>query len=275
MPRKEFESFTRLDASDVNTFLMDQSVQTFAGTAARGSAIATPVEGMVTYLNDIDSLSVYNGTAFTTDRTIQVFAGTAARGSAIGTAVEGMYTHLNDTDTLQYWDGSSWVALGNSGLVLVATATPTAVSSVSINNCFTSTYENYKVVITQTAISGSADFTLRLRAVGTDTTTDYVSQLTESYTSSVVTTANPSGTDDWYIGRDSDVAGTTIFDIFRPQTATRTDLMGSGVYLAPGAVYVGQQYNNVQTSSTQFDGFTLLKDNSFTGTIRVYGYSNS
>jgi hypothetical protein len=115
MPRKEFESFTRLDASDVNTFLMDQSVQTFAGTAARGSAIATPVEGMVTYLNDIDSLSVYNGTAFTTDRTIQVFAGTAARGSAIGTAVEGMYTHINDTDSLEFYDGSAWVAAGGGG----------------------------------------------------------------------------------------------------------------------------------------------------------------
>jgi hypothetical protein len=123
MPRKEFESFTRLDASDVNTYLMDQSVQTFAGTAARGSAIATPVEGMVTYLNDIDSLSVYNGTAFTTDRTIQVFAGTAARGSAIGTAVEGMYTHINDTDSLEYYNGSAWVAAGGGGAVLQVKST--------------------------------------------------------------------------------------------------------------------------------------------------------
>jgi hypothetical protein len=48
MPRKDFQSFTRLDASDVNTFLMDQTVMSFAGTAARGSAIPTPVDGMVT-----------------------------------------------------------------------------------------------------------------------------------------------------------------------------------------------------------------------------------
>jgi hypothetical protein len=64
MPRKEFESFTRLDASDVNTFLMDQSVMSFAGTAARGSAIATPVEGMVTYLEDSDDYEGYNGSAW-------------------------------------------------------------------------------------------------------------------------------------------------------------------------------------------------------------------
>jgi hypothetical protein len=66
MPRKEFEAFTRLDASDVNTFLMDQSVMSFAGTAARGSAIATPVEGMVTFLEDSDILSIYDGSAWKT-----------------------------------------------------------------------------------------------------------------------------------------------------------------------------------------------------------------
>jgi len=64
MPRKEFESFTRLDASDVNTFLMDQSVMSFAGTAARGSAISAPVEGMVSYLEDSESVEIHNGTSF-------------------------------------------------------------------------------------------------------------------------------------------------------------------------------------------------------------------
>jgi hypothetical protein len=66
MPRKEFEAFTRLDASDVNTFLMDQSVMSFAGTAARGSAIPTPVEGMVAYLEDSNTIEAYNSTAWVT-----------------------------------------------------------------------------------------------------------------------------------------------------------------------------------------------------------------
>jgi hypothetical protein len=64
MPRKEFEGFTRLDASDVNTYLMDQSVMSFAGTAARGSAIATPVEGMAAYLEDSNLVSIYDGSAW-------------------------------------------------------------------------------------------------------------------------------------------------------------------------------------------------------------------
>jgi hypothetical protein len=61
MPRKEFEAFTRLDASDVNSFLMDQTVMSFAGTAARGSAIPSPVEGMTTFLEDSNLLSIYEG----------------------------------------------------------------------------------------------------------------------------------------------------------------------------------------------------------------------
>jgi hypothetical protein len=65
MPRKVFESFTRLDASDVNTFLMDQTVQTFAGTATRGSAIPTPVDGMVTHLQDSNAVQVYNTDTWT------------------------------------------------------------------------------------------------------------------------------------------------------------------------------------------------------------------
>jgi hypothetical protein len=65
MPRKEFDAFTRLDASDINTFLMDQSVMVFAGTAARGLAIPTPSDGMAAYLQDSDSLTIYDGSSWT------------------------------------------------------------------------------------------------------------------------------------------------------------------------------------------------------------------
>jgi hypothetical protein len=64
MPRKVFTSGEVLSASDVNSFLMNQMVQVFAGTAARGSAIPSPTEGMLTYLEDTNSFQFYNGTSF-------------------------------------------------------------------------------------------------------------------------------------------------------------------------------------------------------------------
>jgi hypothetical protein len=61
MPRKVFTAGEVLAAADVNEFLGDQAVMTFAGTAARGSAIGTAVEGMVSYLEDSNLLSIYDG----------------------------------------------------------------------------------------------------------------------------------------------------------------------------------------------------------------------
>jgi hypothetical protein len=45
--RKTFVAGDILTASQVNEFLMDQVVQVYAGTAARGSAIPSATEGMV------------------------------------------------------------------------------------------------------------------------------------------------------------------------------------------------------------------------------------
>jgi hypothetical protein len=64
MPRKVFTAGEVLAAADVNEFLMDQTIMTFAGTAARGSAIGTAVEGMYAHLNDTDTLTYYNGSAW-------------------------------------------------------------------------------------------------------------------------------------------------------------------------------------------------------------------
>jgi len=64
MPRKVFTAGEVLAASDVNSFLMNQSVMTFAGTAARGSAIGTAVEGMVSYLEDSNAFQFWNGTSW-------------------------------------------------------------------------------------------------------------------------------------------------------------------------------------------------------------------
>jgi hypothetical protein len=64
MSRKVFTAGEVLAAADVNSFLMDQTVMSFAGTAARGSAIPSPVTGMTTYLEDTKDLRIYDGSAW-------------------------------------------------------------------------------------------------------------------------------------------------------------------------------------------------------------------
>ena len=59
MPRKVFVANEILTAGEVNTNLMDQAVMVFADAAARTAALGSPSEGMVTYLEDTDSLELY------------------------------------------------------------------------------------------------------------------------------------------------------------------------------------------------------------------------
>lgn len=51
---KTFASGGVLYAADVNTYLMNQSVMTFASSSARDTAIPSPTEGMVCYLTDVN-----------------------------------------------------------------------------------------------------------------------------------------------------------------------------------------------------------------------------
>jgi hypothetical protein len=62
--RKTFVAGEILTASDVNGFLMDQSVMVFDDSTARASAIPTPSEGMVTYLKDTDAVEKFTGSSF-------------------------------------------------------------------------------------------------------------------------------------------------------------------------------------------------------------------
>jgi hypothetical protein len=97
MPRKDFAAFTRLDASDVNTYLMDQSVQTFSGTATRSSAITTPVEGMMTYLSDLDRYDTYNGSSH-----VPAFGLTLVKSQTVGSAVTSVV--VNNAFSADYDD---------------------------------------------------------------------------------------------------------------------------------------------------------------------------
>ena len=78
--RKTWSPGDTLTASDVNGYLMDQSVMVFAGTAARSSAIPTPSAGMVAY-STATSLQVYNGSAW-----VDLSTGYGVASGATGTA---------------------------------------------------------------------------------------------------------------------------------------------------------------------------------------------
>jgi formylmethanofuran dehydrogenase subunit A len=64
MAYKVFSNGSVLNASDLNDFLMRQSVMVFSSAAARTAAITGPTEGMMTYLEDTNRFQYYTGTAW-------------------------------------------------------------------------------------------------------------------------------------------------------------------------------------------------------------------
>jgi hypothetical protein len=104
--RKVFTAGEVLTAANVQGFLMDQTTMVFDTSAARGSAIAAPTEGMVTYLKDTNELSFFDGAAFV------AIGGDPAFTSSTATAF-----------TVQSSDAGSFLRFTNAGTVTIGTAT--------------------------------------------------------------------------------------------------------------------------------------------------------
>ena len=97
---RTFASGEVLTATNVQTYLMDQAVQVYAGTAARASAVPSPSTGMVAYAT-ATGLQVFNGSAW-----VNVGGGygvaTGGQSTATATISGSTYTILtfNSTGTL-------------------------------------------------------------------------------------------------------------------------------------------------------------------------------
>lgn len=68
MPRKQWALYEKVNSADLNQFLADQSVMTFATTAARDAAIPSPTVGMQSAVQaspDLGAPRYYDGAAWT------------------------------------------------------------------------------------------------------------------------------------------------------------------------------------------------------------------
>ena len=167
--------------------------------------------------------------------------------------------------------GSGTGSVGASGLV-----TFSGVSSVSINGCFTSTYTNYKVVARYTNASTLTALYCRLRASGTNATTNYDTTGFRSFNTLAVE-SNGYNTDVQQYANSANVAGAYnggIFEFFGPAEALSTNFISTHSATEAGTAAVNwfsSWYNDNQTS---YDGFTITcAASTLSGTLMVYGYS--
>lgn len=163
------------------------------------------------------------------------------------------------------------------GLVKIADATFTAQTSVSVNNCFTSAYEHYRIMVDAVASATEADMTLRLRLSGTDATgSNYTFFQQASGVNSTAYNQASTGATSATIGRVG-TNGTSSFslDVFRPAQAVRTTWHTQNIGQGTTTDFV-QSGGGRHGLSTAYDGLTIAIGGglTMTGTIRVYGYRN-
>jgi hypothetical protein len=209
-----------------------------------------------------------------------VFGGTAARSSAIPTPTEGMMSYRTDDDVVEVFDGSAYVGVGGAGaggLTLINTTTFSAVASHSVNDVFSATYNNYKVIFTGTPSSIGVTLRLRLRVGGADNTaSNYV--FSSGVTNSAGNFANnnsSTGTTSFYT---ADLYGNNTnleMTIYSPFASTNTGYQMSGQHQTSTNATGVQFGGGAMTVTTSYTGFTLFASTgNITGDVTVYGYNS-
>jgi len=156
-----------------------------------------------------------------------------------------------------------------AGLTLINTTTVTAQSTVSFNNVFSATYENYLILATYT-VGADTDLNFRLRVAGVDASAANYTTIILDNTGSITAARLTSQTNTRLGPARNGVVMRSRADIFSPSLAVSTTLMARTV-----SVPVDNQIGGSQDAATAYDGFTLYPGSStITGTIRIYGYKS-
>ena len=159
------------------------------------------------------------------------------------------------------------------GLWLVKTQTiGSAVSSVTVNDAFSATYDNYKIIIS--GGTGSADAALTL-ALGASATGYYGALIYSSYSAAGgLFLSDNNATRFSYAGTCSSTAICFNVDLQNPGRADRTIIAGTYATPSTGAsAGRSQGFHNVATAYTSFV-ITTTSGTLTGGEIKVYGYRN-
>lgn len=152
-------------------------------------------------------------------------------------------------------------------------------TSMSFNNCFSSSYQNYRIMIDyfQPATAGRGVL-MRMRVGGVDATAnDYFYALqglyVDSTSSSVCETGVGYANTGLYNSANTIAICSSTIDIYAPNKAERTMMnIVSSLYNSQFGSRVGFAEHNL---STAYDGFTLYLSNTGNITnlrVKVYGY---
>ncbi|CAB4163026.1 hypothetical protein UFOVP795_2 [uncultured Caudovirales phage] len=224
-----------------------------------------------------DTLVIQNiGAGVTT-----VTAGTATVSSAgpLTIAQYGSGTLYFTSAGVSLWFPSAGPA-ASSGLTFITSGTITTSATAQINNVFSSTYDNYLMLINYTAGDAGAQY-LQLGTSGSpDAGSNYSWALNQNnfYAGSGATTLSGStSTTKWtYTGKVAAGGGNAAINFFSPNLAAKSSFSDLGTCLNANPEQSNWWGGGSINTSTQYTDITITTVSSTTSfTYKIYGYSNS
>lgn len=161
--------------------------------------------------------------------------------------------------------GGSSVSVSASGKI-----TATNCATVSINGCFSATYDNY-LFVARWHFAGGDELQFRMRSSGSDASgSNYVRQLMQAASTTVSGTRQSSQTEGRVMAHDG-VGNGFHFYIWGPFLAEPTMSRAVGVRSGGPTIY---DWISSHSLSTSYDGITFFPaSQTITGSMTIYGLS--
>jgi len=273
------QTLTNKKLSDSTTTIVDAIDATkaikfdVAGTTAITGTIATAftTAKTVTIPDTTGTVALTNGVVNNTLTTTTgdiIYASTANTPARLGIG--------SSAQVLTVASGiPSWATPASGGLTQIVSASFTASAGISVNNCFTSTYKNYKVVFRVKASTTAGTIAWRWRTSGTDLASGtyyYGWNLTNNNATTTLSGANGANSIDLGGVTETGYFNNYSYDVFGPQANTQVpSFYGGGTFTNAGQRGFG---GAISITVGAYDGFSLVTSQNITGEYTVYGYAN-
>ena len=160
-----------------------------------------------------------------------ITAGTATVNTSASLALaqyEGGTLYFTSASAALFFKSDGAAAGGGAGLTLIDEVSFTSSNAVNVNDVFSSTYNNYRILIVG-RVGTLSTTSLRYRVGGADETNNYQDIRIAAASGSVTTENNTVGNDEIFLGTlatAADAQSLQTYDIASPYLAKQTSLIG-------------------------------------------------
>jgi hypothetical protein len=166
------------------------------------------------------------------------------------------------------------VGSGSGSVATQGTVSFSAASSVSINNCFSSTYKNYLIQFNLSGSTTNVDVDFRLRVSGTDNSSSNYNRSSIFQSSTTVSGQRLTAQAQWagVAEAQSTLQNASEMQIFNPFETTYASALSRSSAATFGTITQSIRTYGIDVT-TSYTGFTIYPaSGTISGTLSVYGY---